>query len=189
MTLDATLIAAVRLARGAPSLDVKIDGKPGDSIGWISDSEHVTIARLRIPRQGVDEIRRTVSIADGLMREIVRGNRSLVCQFTCETNSQALAGTAEELADDLIAGLSRSDVTALLWTERVGSPRCSDVRVVPYRDAHGDWRSAAVFEASFPWSRVHAPASSVTTDRIGRIIGSGEADPGDHVVGFDVEEP
>ena len=188
MTLDATLIAAVRLARGNPSLDVKIDGKPGDSIGWVADSESVNITRTRIPRQGVDESRLEVSQVDGLMREIIRGNRTLVLTITCETNSQTLASTAEELADDLRAGLCREDVTALLWTERVGSPRCSDVRVIPYRDAQGDWRSAAVFEAIFPWRREHRPAESVTVDRIGRVIGSGEVDPGDHAVPFDVSE-
>ena len=187
VTLDATLIAAVRLARDAPALDVRIDGKP-DAIGWISDSEHVTIERLRVPRQGVDEIRRTVDAGDGLMREHVRGNRSLVLQITCETSSQTLASTAEELADDLIAGLSRSDVLALLWVDRVGAPRCSDVRVTPYRDAHGDWRSAATFEAVFPWSRVHTPAATVTVDRIARVIGTGDVDPDDHVVALDVSE-
>lgn len=184
MALDETLIAAVRLIR--PAIDCKIDGKPGDSIGWIADSEHVTIQRQRLARQGVDEQRLTID-GQGDMHETIRGNRTLVLQFTCETNSQTLDDTAEELADDLVAGLSREDVTALLWTELVGSPRCGDVRVVPYRDAHGDWRSAAIFEAVFPWKRDHVPASSVTVDRIGRVIGEGTADA--HAVPFDVSEP
>lgn len=188
MALDDTLIAVVRLIRDDPDFDVKIDGKP-NAIGWISDSAHVTIARQRVPRQGVDEPRYTVSGVDGLMRERIRGNRTLVLQFTCETNSQTLADTAEELADDLTAGLAREDVLALLAVEQVGSPRCTDVRVVPYRDAHGDWRSAAVFEATFPWRRLHVPATDATLDRIGRVIGSGEVDPDDHVVSIDVSEP
>lgn len=186
MTLDTTLLAAVALVR--PGIDVKIDGKPG-AVGWDIDAANVKIQRLRVPRQGVDEQRLTVSGVDGLMRERIFGNRTLVLQFTCETNSQTLASTAEELADDLVAGLSREDVTALLATEFVGSPRCSDVRVVPYRDAHGDWRSAAVFEAAFPWSRVHAPAATVTVDRIARVIGDGVVSPDAHAVPFDVAEP
>lgn len=179
MALDSTLAAVVRLIRDDPAFDVRIDGKgeSGSSIGWATDSGHVRISRLAIARQGQDEQRLAAGGVGGLvLRERVFGNRTLRLQFACETNAQTWASTAEEMADDLRAGLIRQDVADLLWTERLGQPRCTDVRSVPYRDAHGDWRSAAIFEAVFPWSRLHAAPEDTTTDRIASVEYTGDAD-------------
>lgn len=184
MALDDTLIACVRLIRDDPDYDVKIDGRP-DAVGWATDSGNVRISGLGIQRQGEDEQRLRAS--GDVLTETIFGNRTLRLQFTVDTNSQTWADTAQEAADDLRAGLCRQDVIALLNVENLGVPRCGDVRIVPYRDDHGDWRSAAVFEAVFPWSRRHTPPAGVTIDRIGAVeytgspITGGVNDP--HAIG------
>jgi hypothetical protein len=182
MALDATLIACVRLIRDDPDFDVQIDGNQD---GWASDALNVRISGLGIARQGVDEVRLRAS--GDVLSERIFGNRTLRLQFTVDANSQTWLASAQEAADDLAAGLSRADVATLLRAENLGVPRCSDIRIVPYRDEHGDWRSAAVFEAVFPWSRRHVPAASVTVDRIGAVeftgtpITGGQNDP--HTIG------
>lgn len=173
MALDATILACVALAR--PGLDAQIDGTPAGG-SWTDDAASVRISRLSSARQGEDERRRGFSGAD--MIERVFGNRTLRLQFSCEANSQTWEDTAEDLAEDLRTGLVRSDVEILLAAENLGVPRCTDVRSISYRDAHGDWRSAAVFEAGFPWSRVHTPAAGTTQDRIGSVEFTGTTDAG-----------
>lgn len=151
MTLEETITAAIRLILP----DVQTTGIATDdgASEWLDDTASVTFTKIGYLRQGVDERRYTVE-GDSL-RERVYGNRTLRVQFTCETDRQTLELTADELADTLIAGFERTDVEELFAALDLGIPACLPVRQVNYPNAHGDIRSAAVFEAQFPASRRH----------------------------------
>ncbi len=186
MALDATLRACVRLIRNDPDFDVQTEGRAD---GWANDAASVRFVVLGVPRQGVDEQRFSLN-GDGTLREMVRGNRTLRLQVTCDTNAQTWETLSTPLADDLVLGFQRTDVAALLEVENLGVPVCTEPRHVPYRDAHGDWRSASVFEAVFPWSARHVVPAAVTTDRIGQVEFAGTVDPDAHAIGpTTVSEP
>ena len=169
MSLESDLSDIVHLINPAiPAIDTQPDD--GTS-AWVNDEVSVTVQLLSAPRQGHDE--RRLARAGNQVRERVYGNRSLRVQFTVNTNKQTFAQTALEVADDLTAGLSRSDVSDILEARDLGVPVCSPVRQVNAPDAHGDVRSIAVFEAVFPSSRRHTGA---LVDRIDAVNVTGTTD-------------
>lgn len=111
----------------------------------------VTLRVVSISRLGIDE-RRATNVGTNL-RERVFGNRLLRVQMIVDTNDQDLEDSAQEQADFLVAGFSRSDVELLLLQECLGVPNAGPVLVTNAPDAHGDERSIAIVDLVFPWSR------------------------------------
>lgn len=178
MSAQSAVIASVRVIMADPAADVRWYDRTST---WVNDEAHVEITPLGVPRYGVDEQRLKASDPPATtLQETVYGNRSLRLQFVINTNDQDLEDSAVDLADVLIAGFSRYDVSLLLEAEHVGIPRCGPVRSIPAPDAHGDIRSIAVFEAVFPWSRVHTGSVVPTIGSVewsGEVEGSASGDP------------
>jgi hypothetical protein len=177
VSAQSALIASVRLILADPAADVRWYDRTSE---WVNDTAHIEIVPLSVPRYGVDEQRLASIDASTSVQETIYGNRSLRLQFTVNRNDQDLADSAVDLADVLVAGFARYDVSLLLEAEHVGIPRCGPVRAISAPDAHGDIRSIAVFEAVFPWSRVHTGGIIPTIGSVewsGEVEGSASGDP------------
>ncbi len=176
-----TLIACIRLILDDPEADVYVGDGPS---AYRNEALSIQIRRLSSARVGVDERRYSVDPDDGTLRERIYGNRLLRIQVDVDTPRQsAFEETAEEVADDLIAGFSRTDIAALLNAIDLGTPRAQPTRVNNLEDEHRDVRSIATFELWFPASRRHVVPVANSPGRITSTTVTGEADPGDHVLG------
>lgn len=184
MTVQETILEAVRTIMGDPAFDVRWYDRKSE---WVSDDGHVEITVLNIPRFGVDERRLTPQAGDpNTFDETIFGNRSLRLQLTCNTNDQDLLDSGQELAETIAAGFSRHDVEIALAAVHLGVPQSQGVRVINAPDAHGDIRSIGVVELWFPWSRAQAGG---TVGTIGTIDYSGEIDEVPDAIAGSVTEP
>jgi hypothetical protein len=134
---------------------------------------NVQLTRISSTRIGVDEQRHEQEGADDV-RETIVGNRRVIVQFQVETDDQDLADSAHEVAEDIVQGLHRTDVLDALDTGAgLGAGQVQPVREVPYKDKHGRWRSAAMFEVWFPAARAHTGALIA---RVKTVVASGDVD-------------
>lgn len=163
MPLDTALIASVRLILDDETYDVTWQDR---RTGWRDAGGHVSILPLSVLRRGVDE--RRVD-ADG--QERIYGVRNVRVQVTCETDDQDVGADAMDLAETLAAGFHRTDVEALLDAADLGGVAVQPTRIVNYPDAHGDQRSAAVFEV---WLNTHRTHLGAVLDTIGSVEYEGE---------------
>jgi hypothetical protein len=165
--LDDALIAAVRLAAGVPTLDVRIENRAG---GWRSDDASIQIRNGGIRRVGIDERRFVEVEVDSVrfLREEIHGNRVVTIALFFDTNQHDSVFSSEELADTVIAGFHRSDVGAILDAVNLARPECSEVRTVPTKSTNGDVRSISIVDARFHTSRkvtgaLYDPIESVSS--------------------------
>lgn len=151
MSLSGALIEAVRLAVSDPSLDVRIADRTSR---WVSDVANVSIRALGFRRIGIDESRvRDDGDPSGNLRETIHGVRVVRLQIVVDGDTHDLGLASEDLADQIVAGLERSDVRALLEAENLSAATCGPVLTAPVRGDAGDTRSVAIFDLAFNTSR------------------------------------
>lgn len=163
MTVQAAIVSAIRTIMDDEDFDVRWADREAV---FREDTAHVSLRVVSTPRQGVDEVRRTIEgglpatlpatlpLVIGL-RERVLGNRSLRVQVTVDVDDQDYSESAHEIAETIAQGFNRTDVATILDADRLGVPRCQALIEVPTTDDHRDSRSVVVFEAWFPWRRIH----------------------------------
>lgn len=169
MAIQTALPAVIRLILGDESADVTWKNREA---GFRADS-NVRLSIVSRPRRGVDETRYADPAVDGSMVERVYGVRRLTVQVQVETQDQDYTASAADRAETIRTGFHRSDVEALLDAEDLGGVQTQDVRVVDYKDAHGRWRSAAVFEV---WFNTHTTHVGPTVDTVGSVEVTGTVD-------------
>jgi hypothetical protein len=152
MSVESALVAAVRTITDDATFDVSWGSREARA----RDATHVLLSLDSLVRKGVDE-RRYEADGDDLT-ERVYAVRRLAVQFRCEAQQQELLFSAMETAEQIAAGLARTDVIEALALEGIGAPRCQPPRVTDYKDG-SRWRSAVVFEAWFPYSRTWTVAN------------------------------
>ena len=175
-----TIPAAVKMITG----DAEYDVTWRRAETGVRKPEHVELTRIALRRIGVDEVRTKPKDGDpSALVETISGNRALVIQFFCESDEQPQG--AQDLADDLQAGLQRQDVRELLSTSNLGAAQLGPCMDASYADDDGDWYAAVMFEATFPTTVTREGATIV---RVKAAEVSGTVEPGSHEVGpFTIE--
>lgn len=169
---ETALIAAVRVALSEPEADVY--WRDGSSAYHTETS--YALSHVSRTSRGKD-VRSLGTVTAGSAPETVRGNRVLVVQVTVDAPTQ---GAADEAADVVKAGICSTAAESLLNAANVSAARPGGVRSIPYKDAHGDTRSAAVLEITFNATRSVVVG---TVPILAQAEVSGEVDPGAHVIG------
>jgi hypothetical protein len=165
---ETALIAAVRLAVADPTADVY--WRDGSS-AWRAPVSYA-LSHVSVSARGKD-VRTLGTVTAGSAPETIRGNRVRLVQVTIDAPTQ---DAAIELADILKAGIRASECEALFNAENVSAARPRDVRSIPYKDAHGDVRSAAVLEIAFNLTR---SVTVGTVPIVAQIEVTGEVGPED----------
>lgn len=145
MSVQQTIADCIRVV--APALDVAWQDRKS---AWRAEKS-VTLRVISVPRIGVDE--RRAAIQGTGIRERLHGNRLLRLQMIINTDDQDLLDSAQDYADQILMGFSRSDIEQSLSLACLGVPVAGPILITNAPDEHGDQRSIAIVELTFPWSR------------------------------------
>lgn len=171
-------VAALRVAAGLPSLDVRWDDAPAAN-GWRSD----VFVRLRLRGIRGDAHERRYREVEGApeddhadyLEPREYGPRVLTVELVVETRTQTLALTSVALGERIRTGLRLPQARAAFDQAHVGIARVGRLREVSY-PSEGDtgrMRSASVIEVEHNAASV---AVGALMDYIERIEGAGDVD-------------